>query len=136
MTVTFSGPLFDGNASGLVQQEIAATVKELVDRGTEILATKYLLMRPAGVYLSVSEAKKGKASTGNYLRNLTPTYSGDHGRIWDGGVVYGPWLEFGSTTRRFAGYASFRRAGQNLQDEAQGIAEKHAQRIAQQLGGG
>ena len=86
-------------------------VRAVVERGQERLA-ETLRPRPGGVFLSVAEAAPGKASTGNYRRNVSTAMRGSVGVIDDGGVVYGPWLEgTGSRngTTRFKGYASFRR---------------------------
>ena len=88
--VKLSGPLFAADASAKAQQTAENVVRELVEIGTKLLAER-LRPRPSGVYLSVSEAGKGKVSTGNYRRNITPILSGMSGRITDNGVVYGVW---------------------------------------------
>ena len=107
-------------------------VRELVQLGEERLA-EMLKPRPAGVYLSVAEALKGQASTGNYRRNLQTRVEGLHGRIDDGGVIYGPWLEAGRDGTRFRGYASFRRTGQFLEDKRRDVMEAHALRFAKKM---
>ena len=131
--VKLSGPLFAADASAKAQQTAENVVRELVEIGTKLLAER-LRPRPSGVYLSVSEAGKGKVSTGNYRRNITPILSGMSGRITDNGVVYGPWLEFGG--KRFAGYASFRKIGDTVQnEEAPKSCAKWAAKLASELGG-
>ena len=89
--------------------------------------------RPGGVYLSKSQAASGKGwsnySTGNYRRNIFGTVSGLRGKVTDGGVIYGPWLEKGRQGTRFRGYAMFRRTRQWAEKEAPRIAKKHIQRL-------
>lgn len=135
--VRLTGPLFEPGAGAKVQAEAAAVVRELVEDGVKHLA-EMLKPRPGGVYLSVGEAQKGHESHGNYRRNVTPVILGARGRIHDNGVVYGPWLE-GTGSRnastRFKGYAAFRRTGDFLQAEAKAVAEKHAVKLARELGG-
>lgn len=136
--MTFKGPLFQ---SGVVQQQIQqfrqGVIQELVEAGEERLAMM-LRPRPAGVYLSVAEAQRGKASTGNYRRNLHTRVEAGYGLIGDGGVIYGPWLEGTSSrneTTRFKGYASFRRVAQWLQEKGRPVAEAHLARLNERLGG-
>ena len=132
--VKLSGPLFSADASAKAKQTGANVVRELVETGTKLLAER-LQPRPQGVYLSVSEAGKGKASTGNYRRNVTPVIQEMAGRIHDNGVVYGPWLENGG--KRFKGYASFRTIGDRLQnEEAPKSCERWALKLAEELNGG
>jgi hypothetical protein len=132
--VHLSGPLFRADASLKAKQTGENVVRELVETGTKLLAER-LQPRPAGVYLSVAEAQKGKASTGNYRRNVMPVLNGLTGRIHDNGIVYGPWLELGG--KRFRGYASFRTIGDRLQnEEAPKSCAKWALRLAEELNGG
>lgn len=106
---TVSGPLFhsDAQVAGMlheIEQDIAQRGWQLVQAN---LASS--LRHPTGYYQSqirVEAIPEGRA-------------------INDGGVVYGPWLEgVGSRNRttRFKGYFSFRRATQQLDDEAVSIA--------------
>lgn len=135
--VVVKGPLFSPGASATVKAEAEAVIKELVEDGTKHLA-EMLQPRPAGVYLSVAEAQKGHASTGNYRRNITPVLSGLNGRIHDNNVVYGPWLEgVGSRneTTRFRGYAAYRKTGDWLQERAGAVTKKHADELARKLNG-
>ena len=86
----------------------------------------------------MAEAGKRRGSTGHYRRNVHGKVENLVGRISDGGVVYGPWLEgTGSRnqTTRFKGYASFRKTAQYIQKEKLGPAlEKAAARIVQEMG--
>lgn len=134
--VTLSGPLFR-KGSAPVRAAAQNAVRELVELGEQRL-DQMLRPRPAGVYLSVSEAQKGKASTGNYRRNIHAVVKDLNGIITDGGVVYGPWLEGTSSrnqTTRFKGYQSFRRTAQYMQKHGKAILEKWAHKAAQEMGG-
>ena len=126
------GPLFQKSNVRKATQEI---VQALVESGEQRLDTM-LRPRPAGVYLSVAEAGKGKASGGYYRRNVHGRVSNLNGRIDDGGVVYGPWLEGvsrGNETTRFKGYASFRKTSQWLQKNLRKIAGPAIQRMVERL---
>lgn len=103
--VKLSGPLFDGRARRImtdleqdmqtaVAQDAISTVHQLLDRS---------------------------------IRNPTPYYETqivmqrfiDRTEVHDRGIVYGPWLEGTSSrnwTTRFKGYASFRRAAQQVDE--------------------
>ena len=136
MSVKADGPLFrKGNA--ILQQGVQDAIQELVEIGEQRL-DEQARPRPGGVYLSVAAAQPGKASTGNYRRNINGFVKRMVGIITDGGVIYGPWLE-GTSSRnqstRFKGYAMFRRTRDWLQGKAKGVAEKHAKRIARKMGG-
>ena len=135
-TVSVTGPLFT-NGSKKVHEVAQGVISDLVELGTERL-DQMLRPRPAGVYLSVQEAQKGKASTGHYRRNIHPMVKDLYGRIDDGGVVYGPWLEGVSSrnqTTRFKGYASFRRTAQFMRKQVRAIMQRRMGRAIQELGG-
>jgi hypothetical protein len=79
------------------------------------------------------------------LKNPTPYYEtqiqisnlGRDRSVNDRGIVYGPWLEgTGSrnATTRFKGYASFRRARQSTEQNAQRLAERVVKRYIGRLG--
>lgn len=140
-----SGPIFDPHKrSKFFQQAKVATVRELVERGEQELDTAYLLPKPQGKFLSISEAGKGKASTGNYRRNvhgITRQVGLDlQGKIHDSGVVYGPWLEGTSSrnkTTRFKGYSSFRKVKQWLEKGiAPRVMKKHIKILTMRMNHG
>lgn len=133
--VTAKGPLMRGDAPPVVRQTAHDIVDELVDLGMTRL-NLMLRPRPSGVFLSVEQAQKGKASQGHYRRNLHQEVRETLGIISDGNTVYGPWLEgTGSrnATSRFKGYASFRRVGAWLQTQAQKVADKYLAKLAEKL---
>jgi hypothetical protein len=134
--VELTGPLFAGPITPKVERAIDATLQELIEKGEQRLG-QILQPRPAGVYLSVQEAGKGKASKGHYRRNIHGEVKPDHSAlITDGGVVYGPWLEGVSSRNevtRFKGYSSFRKTAQWLEQQAPAVAERHAGQLVQEL---
>ena len=127
--VEISGPLFKKGAK-ITRDAMEDAVQELVERGEQQL-DKLLRPRPAGVYVS---AAQGGKSTGHYRRNVNGEVQGLRGRIEDGGVIYGPWLEFGG--RGFKGYATFRKVGQELEKKSDDVLEKHVRKAAGRMRGG
>ena len=135
--VETKGPFFSPQAQQLLRSAAQEMMRELVDMGQARLS-QMLRPRPAGVYLSVAQARPGQASTGNYRRNLHQTLHELHAFIGDGGVIYGPWLEGTSSrnqTTRFKGYASFRRTAQWMKAQVPKLAKVHAAIITRKLGG-
>jgi len=123
-----SGPIFDrrgADISPIIRRNMGGAVQELVERSEQRL-DNLARPRPGGVYLSKGQ---GGRSTGNYRRNIFGTVSGLRGKVTDGGVIYGPWLEKGRQGTRFRGYAMFRRTRQWAEKEAPRIAKKHIQRL-------
>lgn len=137
VSVETSGPLFRANAPALVRQAAQRTVATLVELGESKL-DQMLRPRPAGVYLSVVEARKGQASKGHYRRNLHTVVQDLRGVISDGGVVYGNWLEGQSSrnaTTRFKGYGAFRRTQTWLLSKVKEVAQAHVRRAVAELNG-
>ena len=136
--IKLTGPIFQPGVSAKVEAARDRIIKTCIEDGMKHLA-EMARPRPAGVYLSVGEAQKGHASTGNYRRNITPVIQGANGRLHDNNVVYGPWLEgVGSRngTTRFRGYAMFRKTGDWLEGEdIPKVLEKEAKRLQGELGG-
>lgn len=128
--VTLSGPFWK-SAPGDVGRMLSGAVQELVEKGEEHLG-EMLRPRPAGVYLSVAEAGRGKASTGHYRRNVHGEMRGSLlGRLHDSNVIYGSWLEGTSSrnqTTRFKGYSSFRRTHQWLEGQKERVVQAHVGR--------
>ena len=134
--IELRGRLFR-DAPDVLERYIGYGVREIVEAGEQRL-DEMLRPRPAGVYLSVQDAQKGKASTGYYRAHLHAVSRGLRGRIDDGKVVYGPWLEGVSTRNqatRFKGYASFRRTAQYLQERAPEIMEGQLNRAVRAING-
>lgn len=133
--VTLRGSLLTGQAKRIMIDTVQEAIRQLVDMGEKQL-DMMMRPRPSGVYLSVSEAKRGKASTGHFRRSLNKRVGRLHG-ILDTRVIYGPWLEGTSgrnQTTRFKGYAMFRRTAQYLQRQARGVMDRVHARLSQRLG--
>lgn len=131
LATTITGPFADPELNAKLLAGIQNSMQELTEQGEQMLGT-LLRPRPAGVYLSVAEAKPGRASTGNYRRNISGSVSQLRAVISDGGVVYGPWLEgVGSRNQstRFKGYFSFRRTASYLSGIAAQTIEKNLTKV-------
>ena len=106
------GPVFDGRAAHDVTLFLEAAVKAVAEEGEKDVKGRLQgsLRHPTGYYVSnVSVDPRGRTDR----------------VINDSGVIYGPWLEgTGSrnATTRFKGYHSFRKATQQLDAKARGIA--------------
>ena len=133
--VTATGPIFEGKAGSVISKALDGAIAELVQLGEQRLDLM-LRPRPAGVYLSITEARKGQASTGHYRRSIHAVASHLHGLITDSGVVYGSWLE-GLSSRndvtRFKGYSSFRRVAQTLEKDTDKVLKAHVDRAVAEL---
>lgn len=138
ITLILTGPMLRGMPATVMLQAIKGTVKEVVDTVAARLDDQFK-MRPEGVYLTVEQAGKRKASKGRYRQSIHHQVQGLHGRIDDGKVVYGPWLE-GTSSRnqrtRFKGYSVWRRTVQWGQKRVPGILRAHIGRAIRLLGGG
>jgi hypothetical protein len=119
-----SGPLFDGRAPAIID--------DLVREAAWVVGTKAL--SEVQMLLDAS------------IRNPTPYYETqitidrrvDDVRVHDRGIIYGPWLEgTGSRNRttRFKGYASFRRAAQEIERRVPEIVEPVVRRMVAELNG-
>ncbi len=133
--VEFRGPLFT-LPDRIVQKYGGRMVQKVMEAGEQRLDAT-LQIRPKGVYLSVGEAAPGRASKGNYRRNIHGRRNGLHAEINDGGVVYGPWLEKGAGRgiTRFRGYASFRRVRDWLDKNRPKIIRPVVMDLVRELGG-
>jgi hypothetical protein len=132
------GPLFDNANRSLPRETIEKIVARVVEEGDLHLA-RMLRPRPAGVYLSFRDAKKGQKSTGHYNRMRQAIPSGLKGLITDSGVEYGPWLEGTdrrNSTTRFKGYHSFRKTTQWLNSKrVPKLVEQETRKMVGKLNG-
>lgn len=133
VTVTVKGRFFRQGDQVLNEAQVQLA-RELAQQGEEHLALM-LRPRPGGVYLSVSEAGRNKASTGNYRRNVHAVRRGAFYAITDDGVIYGPWLEYGRPGTRFRGYATFRRTAQWLRQQVAPTARRIMNRMTSKMNG-
>lgn len=137
MTSTQSGPFFK-KGSEIVDKVTQQFVQRMVELGEQRLDQVLKPKPDPGVYLSVNEARPNKASTGNYRRNVSGRVRNLDGRIDDGGVVYGAWLE-GTSSRnsanQFPGYAAFRKTGDWLQKQVEPTRDEFMKEYARRLNG-
>lgn len=137
ITVKTSGGLFRFEKPQF-ERALRGAIQEIVEKGEEHLG-EMLRPRPAGVFLSVGEAKRGKASVGTFRRSMHGDVPRSTlGRIFVAGpgAIYGPWLEgTGSRnqTTRFKGYSSFRKTAQWLDKEKGGVLRAHVGRLVKGL---
>ena len=134
--VEVSGPLFKKGAK-ITRDAMEDAVQELIEIGEGRLF-ELLRPKPMGVFLSEAQARPDRVSVGHYRRNLHGEPQGLTGRIDDGGVRYGPWLEGTSSrnnTTRFKGYGTFRKVGQELEKKADDVLEKHIKKAVQRMKG-
>jgi len=109
-----------------------------------------------GEFLREAERRVGEQGLANVQQNLdrsirhpTPYYEtqvtvqqfppGVGTWVHDRGIIYGPWLEGTSRrnqTTRFKGYASFRRATQQLRGQATALIQYTLNHYLPRLGGG
>ncbi|MFI6304275.1 hypothetical protein ACIBCH_20585 [Amycolatopsis thailandensis] len=123
-TVTISGPFFDGR-NPLIR-------RDLEDEGLNRVGGQGLADVHANLNTSI------RNPTPYYETQITSERQGDTQVVHDRGVIYGPWLEgTGSRnqTTRFKGYASFRRAAQELEGQAGGILVPIVDRAVGRLNG-
>lgn len=149
ITVTFKGPLLTGKGGPIFWKHVNNAGQDIVEAGEQRL-DKVLQPRPAGVYLSVQQARgpgwrsrksnaRDPSSSGHYRRNINGEWSrGAHsGRIDDDKVQYGPWLESGKSHRRtrFKGYRQFRQTTQFMNKAKRKIIEKHVRLMMREMRG-
>jgi hypothetical protein len=119
------GPLFDGRAPFIVDYWLGQASEHLADEGVRIVHQRLheVLRHP----------------TGHYESRVVKDRSFGDVAVTDSGVVYGPWLEgTGSRNRttRFKGYATFRRAAQELEAREPQVIEHDIREMVRGLGGG
>lgn len=123
-TVTISGPFFD--------EHNPAIRRQMEDEGLNRVGGQGLADVHANLDTSI------RHPTPYYETQITSERQGDTQIVHDRGVIYGPWLEgTGSrnATTRFKGYASFRRAAQQLKGEAEQILVPVVERAVGRLNG-
>lgn len=122
--VTFSGPAFDGRGQQVMNDIVEATTIAIGQHGER------------EVHANLRGSLRNP--TGAYQQRITLYTSAGRGQVHDRQGVYGPWLEgTGSRnkTTRFKGYASFRRATQQLDRQAKEITERVIREHLAKLGG-
>lgn len=111
--VTTSGPLFDGQ----LKREIALANDDIEREVGQAVVNQ----------VTARLRRSMQHPTGFYVRQVRTDRRLDSLVVTDGGVIYGPWLEGVSRRNRasrFKGYAAFRRAAQQADQDAQKVAER------------
>lgn len=109
--VETSGPLFTGAVHRAVGRGLEQAVTDVGERGETMVRQRLgsVLQNPTGYYES----------------RIDTLAQGDHSEVTDGGVIYGSWLE-GESSRnqstRFPGYHTFRMVAQELDKQAEPLA--------------
>lgn len=111
MTVTETGPIFDGRLERAVAVGVDEAEQAIAQDGVNITRTElaHVLQHPTGHYQGVIQTERAMSDWA----------------VTDGGIVYGPWLAGVSQrnrSTRFKGYAHWRRASQRLQARAADVA--------------
>lgn len=128
VTITMTGPLFDGRARVITQSFITSLADDLGGLALQNVQQNLdrSIRHPTPYYETQINMKKEGSST--FQTRI----------VNDRGVIYGPWLE-GTGSRnartRFKGYASFRRAAQDTKAKANQLCARSARTWAQKLGG-
>lgn len=125
ITVTASGPLFDGRAPRIIADYLDAA--------------KWAVARQGHVDIGLELRRVIRQPTPYYWTRVTIDRARTDLVVNDQGVVYGPWLE-GVGSRNFPitsfrGYQHWRRTRDRLRGKADGIAEQVLQRYLPRLNG-
>jgi hypothetical protein len=124
ITVHARGPIFDGTSGPARSRAIHEGVQEVARRAkTEWLTNLDRSIRHQTPYYTT----KVTTEDVGYFEE----------RVWDDNVIYGPWLEgVGSrnATTRFKGYASLRRAHQEVDRLAPELMERAIERRIWEIG--
>lgn len=145
-----SGPIFEGRADGIVDRALEDIIDELADEGTTrirtYLPTQYMYL---GHHGGTPETNPIPRNAG-YLQAMIHSYRAapEVRVITDDPVTYGPWIEGVSPgnlevwkhrrnppPRRFPGYHAFRKIAQQLDAEAETIAEDRIRPYIGELNG-
>jgi len=136
--VTISGNFY--RRGDLILNQLAKEGSKIIAEMGLFKAHSLLRPRPAGVYKSVSQVGKQRASKGHYRRNVNIrknllSRQKVLNMIHDSKVVYGPWLESGSSSTKFRGYHVFRQTAQYMQKKVKpvmkGVMNRHIGRLNQ-----
>lgn len=124
VTITATGPLFDGRANRQVKQAEQDWGKGIATLGASMVRTELNAVL--------------RHQTPHYRIQIEAREEPPGWKISDGGVIYGPWLEgIGSRNRttRFKGYATFRRMVQRINARAETIGQPIVARFVARMNG-
>lgn len=112
MTVSFSGPLFDGTASKLLRQGVDEAEEQIAERTRDLVRERL--------------RASAKQSTGYYTSRVRVESTGGDRVVTDAGVIYADWLAGKAPRNRrssFRGYQHWPSALEQMRPQAVGIAE-------------
>lgn len=123
ITIKVSGPIFDGRA----QQAAHELTQAIVDRVAGY-ALEQVQHNLDGSIKNPTPYYETQINVAGYMTDRV---------VNDRGVIYGNWLERGSSRRvtRFKGYASFRRAAQSTRARVQRLADGVVRHYVSRMGG-
>jgi len=120
--VTTTGPLFDGRAEAALKKYVKDVEKKVADKAEEKIQQRL----PQVI----------RHYTGRYSSSIHQTSDDGGTAVTDMPIVYGPWLEgVGSKNRttRFKGYHTFRIVGQEVDAEAEQIANEDLKKYLEEM---
>lgn len=124
--IEVSGPLFGRRARADVRRMLDDMKVEVAQSGVQ------MAQREFGT--RIQEHNTGYGVAGGYVSQIRHEEVGEYGDqiITDGGVIYGPWLDYGaySPPKRFRGYRVWRRVRQKLRRWWVPVAERRVAQLA------
>lgn len=130
--VNFNGPLFDAYERDIATERARQDTEDAIQDAT------YERVKALGQSRFRYVDKSNHHVPGKWLHSIRKTYEGDYPAV-DTGIIYGYWLEgVGSRNfpkTRFKGYRMWREATQQIQAEAEKIAQPHIDRAVARLNG-
>lgn len=130
--VNFNGPLFDAYERDIATERARQDIEDAIQDAA------YERVKALGQSRFRYVDKSNHHVPGKWLHSIRKTYEGDYPAV-DTGIIYGYWLEgVGSRNfpkTRFKGYRMWREATQQIQAEAEKIAQPHIDRAVARLNG-
>lgn len=131
-TIDYTGPIFDA-----YERDIA-TERARQDTEDDIQDAVYERVKELGQSQFRYVDKSNHHVPGKWLHSIRKGYDGDYPMVTTG-IIYGYWLEgIGSRNfpkTRFRGYRMWRETTQQIQGEAEKIAQPHIDRAVERLNG-
>ena len=141
--VRLSGPLFNGQAQAAAAKAVRAIQDKLAAEGRKMAAAALSgsirvphTGRAVGDITITDTSMVVETASGHKTYTMPVTVNEGETVVTSGLASYGPWLEgTGSRnqTTRFKGYFSFRLATQELDDQAEGIADETLQPYLEEM---
>ena len=130
--VTFSGPFFDAAGSQIIADGVLAARHAVADKGVGLVREAFdehirvNLDRHTSTITTTDESRTYTSDTGRKSYSMGVDVPDDTTVITTSNATYGPWLS-GTGSRnpvtRFKGYPAFTEAADELDGQAQAVAE-------------